>query len=167
MREPGQRGGQHDTKVAGQGDGTRRDAGARAKVMTADLVGMMLKVNRHLRPHLDTASKAACKSDSESAGITKGSEPRRGKTGHQVQCAAQWQQDRHQQIEQERRKDTPLSSSGVKPRMREGGTNTHLRLSATEKLGRQLPHFGLTHQHQTTEQVCHQPKRCQRLCECR
>ena len=42
---------------------------------------------------------------------------------------------------QERRKDTSLSNSGVKPRLREGGTNTHLRLSATEKLGHQLPHL--------------------------
>ena len=40
------------------------------KIMTADLVGEMPKLKRNLRHHSDTASRAACKFNTESAGST-------------------------------------------------------------------------------------------------
>ena len=80
--------------------------------MKVHSVGEMLKVNHHLQPHSDTANPILSQQESPHR-QHKGSEPRWGKTGL-------------------------LNNFG---QVREGGTNTHLQLSATEKLGHQLPHL--------------------------
>ena len=105
------------------------------KIMTADLVGVMPKVNRHLRPRSDTTSRA-CKSDSESAGIT---------------TSSAWS----------------YLTREANPGGRKLGTRCRATAAARPFTNGLNKTFGLTHQHQTIERACLQPKRCRRLRECR
>ena len=102
--------------------------------MISDLVEEMPKLNRHLRPHPDTASKTTWKFNTKS---TKSSHRQHGvdrqtnlagkKLGTRSGSLHGSSETVHQQVAQERRERARfLSNTGAKPGFGEGGTNTLL-----------------------------------------
>ena len=74
--------------------------------------------------HSETKRSQTCRNKREHGrgidtdGSSAGGEPRRGKTGHQVQSAALRQQDPfNKRLNKRGGRDTPLSNSGVEPRL--------------------------------------------------